>query len=76
MRMWDAMPVFSIFSMVFALLVTVALVVGIILLVRALSDGPGQGRASTDALRVLEERYARGEIDRDEFLQRRDDLRS
>jgi putative membrane protein len=30
----------------------------------------------TDALRILHERYARGEIGRDEYLQRRNDLTS
>ncbi|OPZ75189.1 MAG: hypothetical protein BWY79_01989 [Actinobacteria bacterium ADurb.Bin444] len=30
----------------------------------------------TDALRVVEERYARGEIDREEFLQKKADLTS
>jgi len=34
-----------------------------------------RGRDGTP-LEVLDERYARGEIDRDEYLQRKDDLRS
>ncbi|MHB0981053.1 MAG: SHOCT domain-containing protein [Thermoleophilia bacterium] len=68
-----------------------ALVVGVILIVRALFASPSRGpewRPSgpppvdrgyyepPSALRVLEERYARGEIDRQEFLERKNDLQS
>jgi putative membrane protein len=73
---WFWMPV---------MLIAVALiVVGVILLIRGLGSGrpsdrsgeatgvaPQPGRDSGAALRVLEERYARGEIDREEFLRRR-----
>ncbi len=79
-------------GLVFMVLILAALVVGIVLIVRALRSrhhhtvaavpvvaGSGvplaaQPAPSAAALRVLEERYARGDIDRDEFFQRRNDL--
>ncbi|OFW57703.1 MAG: hypothetical protein A2133_08690 [Actinobacteria bacterium RBG_16_64_13] len=70
--------------LVVMLAVLALIVVGIVLLVRGLTrhdqvqpgsppqpvSGPNSGRA----LQVLEERYARGEIQREEFLQRKQDL--
>ncbi|MGH2655456.1 MAG: SHOCT domain-containing protein [Actinomycetota bacterium] len=58
-----------------------AIVVGAILLVRALWARGGSDRregpsSPGDALRILEERYARGEIDDREFEERRRLLRS
>ena len=79
----------------FMILFWIAVVIGIVYLVRYLvarpsSDrpyetqspywqapgppGPGQGKS--DALKILEERYARGEIDQEEFLRRKADLTS
>lgn len=54
------------------LLWLVLLVAGIAILVRLLGGG---SRRQDSAVAVLELRYANGEIDRDEFLARRKDLR-
>lgn len=51
-------------------IIVILIVVGLVRGGRA----SGFGAGSTQALRVLEERYARGEITREEFLERRDVL--
>ena len=61
------------------LAVLALIVVGVVLLVRGTSgrdpgSPPAAGRATTGALQILEERYAKGEIDRKEFLERKADL--
>lgn len=59
------------------LLFAVLLVVGVVVLVRALTDrGVGTGSRGSSAIEILEERFARGEIDRDEFEERRRSLHS
>lgn len=64
------------FGMIGMLLWWVLIVLGIVLLAKWLfSGGPGGGRASGDrALEILKERYARGEIDKNEFEQKKRDL--
>lgn len=58
------------------LLFAALLVIGIVVLVRSLG-GVGAGTKSTrSAMQILEERFARGEIDRDEFEERRRTLES
>ena len=46
-------------------------VVMIVLIVRLVRRSSHHGQRSSPALRVLEERYARGEISREEFQERR-----
>ena len=69
------------------MIVVLALIaVGVVLLIRGVSgrqgDGTSGGRQGSStqapepgsAMRILEERYARGEIDQEEFLRRKKDL--
>ena len=73
---------------VMMLAVLALIVVGIVLLVRGLSGRQDHGQSGysqgpppqagppTSALQILEERYARGDIEQEEFLRRRADLTS
>lgn len=56
------------------LLVWGLLIVALVLLLRWLAGGRRPGRGRPDALEILAERYARGEIDRAEYEQKRRDL--
>lgn len=59
----------------FMLLVIAGLVLGAFLLVRLASGGTRGASPSRPAgLAVLEERYAKGEIERDEYLQKKQDI--
>ncbi len=72
---WDHMGAWGwgmgIFGALFMLLVVGLIVWLIVYLAR---DSQGRGTAAKDALDLLDERYARGEIDREEYLERRADL--
>ena len=58
------------FELLFGLAWLVFWIAVVVIVVRLLRSGTTTTRPSS-ALRVLEERYARGEIDRDEFFERR-----
>ena len=64
-----------------SLLVLALLVVGGVYLFRALdrrevASGPTKAKQEDGALQVLRERYARGEIDHDEYQRRKEGLRA
>lgn len=63
--------------MFFWLLVIVALIVGAVWLVRSASRydaGELRRPPRSSGLEILEQRYARGEINRDEYLEKRRDM--
>lgn len=63
--------------MIFWLLVIVALIAGVAWLMRSVPhQGAGQSRGTeqSSALDILEQRYARGEIKRDEYLEKKRDM--
>lgn len=65
------------FGWLFMILFWVFVVLGVVALVRWLYGSSGSSQNSPPqktALQILEERYARGEIERDEFEQKRKDL--
>lgn len=68
------------FGAIFMAVFWVAVIVGVILLIRWLvlsSGAPGRGGAAGDsALEILKKRYARGEINKEEFEAKRKDLES
>lgn len=90
----DHMGVGGWIGMGFMILFWIAVIIGVIYLIRYLvarpwAGGPYDRPASywqppgppapgqkPEALRILEERYARGEIDQEEFLRRKADLLS
>ncbi|HLF58423.1 MAG TPA: SHOCT domain-containing protein [Alphaproteobacteria bacterium] len=62
------------FHALFWLVVLGVLVAVAFALIRQFSQSSGERRSDSSALAILEARYARGEIDREEFLQRKKDL--
>lgn len=55
-------------------LVLAVVVVVLVVLVRNIGSGSQDESPSRSALQILEERYARGEIERGEYLQKKQDL--
>ncbi|QQD73028.1 SHOCT domain-containing protein [Acidithiobacillus ferrivorans] len=71
---WVGSAFMILFWGLLCLLLIFGIVAGIVSLVRAFPGHGSRGGEKTTALDVLHERYARGEIGRDEYLERRRDL--
>lgn len=61
-------------GMIWMLLFWVGVVVLVVWAVRNVGDSKARRDTSNRALEILDERYARGEIDTDEFYSRRSEL--
>lgn len=78
--MHDGMGVFGWLLMVFLLLLLIALIAAVVLLLvrssgRGAALGGRAGAKPSQAEHMLDERFARGEIDEEEYLHRRSVLR-
>lgn len=64
------------FGFIFMLLFWALVILGIAALIRWLTTRPSPGKNSSDKtpLEIVQERYARGEIDREEYEQKKRDL--
>lgn len=62
------------FGPLLMLLFWVLVIVGIVALFRSLHSGPGPGPRAKTPAEIVQERYARGEINREEFEQKMRDL--
>ena len=61
--------------MIFLLIFWIAVIFGVVFVVQNLLGSPGRRTHRSAALDVLSERYAKGEIDREEYLRRRQDIK-
>ena len=74
---WGLHSGYGPFGMIIWVLFIAAVIVGVVWLVRAVAPSGQRNRLPerrAAGLDLLEERYARGEINRDEFLQKKRDI--
>lgn len=59
---------------IFGLIFWILVIAGLILLIKYLWEGSGTKRVEESALEVLKKRYAKGEISKEEFEEKKKDL--
>lgn len=59
---------------ILGLIFWILVIIGLILLIKYLWEGHGAKRVEESALEVLKKRYARGEISKEEFEEKKKDL--
>jgi len=70
---WGGMGWGMLFGGTFWIVLIVLVIAGVVWFSRSGRDEPGRDRGSS-GLDVLDQRYARGELDREEYLQRKRDI--
>jgi putative membrane protein len=73
--MHEWMSVWGALAMLVAFMFWIAILIGLVLLVQKLFADRKYERPESPALDVLGERYAKGEIGREEYLRRRQDIK-
>lgn len=72
--MHDWISSWGAWHMLIPLIFWIAVIAGIAMLIRNLLAGQSRNAPEKRALEVLGERYAKGEIDREDYLRRRQDI--
>ena len=59
---------------ILGLLFWILVIIGLVLLIKYLWEGSGAKRGEESALEILKKKYARGEISKEEFAEKKKDL--
>ncbi len=59
---------------ILGLIFWILIIIGLVLLIKYLWEGGGARRAQESALEILKKKYARGEISKEEFEEKKKDL--